>query len=51
MKLRKKIYIYAKGFIYGVLTAPIQAMAWIYCTAVKWPKEDISYEEWREKNQ
>jgi malate/lactate dehydrogenase len=50
MKLRKKIYIYAKGFIYGVLTAPINAMAWIYCNAIKWTKEEILEEEWKEKN-
>lgn len=49
MKLRRKIYIYIKGFIYGVLTAPIQAMAWIYCNAIKWAKEDILREELKEK--
>jgi malate/lactate dehydrogenase len=50
MKLHKKIYLYVKGFIYGVLTAPINAMAWIYCNAIKWTKEEILEEEWKEKN-
>ena len=50
MKLRKKIYLYAKGFVLSILTAPIYTLLWVYDMAIVDPREAILREEAKGKN-